>query len=215
MLRSYSRLILIPLLLFTAALLLIHTHPYDDHELRQLLLPDGCPAPCFMGIRLGVTTTDEAIAILEVSHWVDQYKYEPDVAMISIKWNANSPLWLTNGSDNSSSGARILISDGVVDSIGLDTNLTLGEIQLAFGRSAFQQVAVDNFEGHAYLFYSALYKDTGVVTNIFKTCEGAQAGGINFQDKLIISYFSQFPIEQDIAKVYDDSWSDLLHLSCT
>jgi hypothetical protein len=84
----------------------------------------------------------------------------------------------------------------------------------ACGRSAFQQAAANNFERHAYLFYSALYKDTGVVTNIFKACEGAQDGGINFQDKVIVSYFAQFPIEQDIAKAYDDSWSDLLRLSC-
>ncbi len=55
--------------MFTAALLVIRAQPYDDHDLRELLLPDGCPAPCFMGIRPGVTTAEEAMAILEASGW--------------------------------------------------------------------------------------------------------------------------------------------------
>ena len=63
MLHFYLRLILLLFALLTAALLLIHARPYDDHELRQLLLPDGCPAPCFMGIRPGVTKISETIDI--------------------------------------------------------------------------------------------------------------------------------------------------------
>ncbi len=51
--RFYLRLILIPIALFTLVLIVIHAQPYDDHELRELLLPEGCPAPCFMGIRSG------------------------------------------------------------------------------------------------------------------------------------------------------------------
>src|SRR5262249_36733781 len=69
--RLYLHLILLPLVIFTAALLLAHTQPLDDHELRELLLPEGCPAPCFMGIRPGVTTEDDAIAIIKASKWID------------------------------------------------------------------------------------------------------------------------------------------------
>jgi hypothetical protein len=35
--RFYLRLTLLPIVLFTAVLLVIHAQPYDDHELRQLL----------------------------------------------------------------------------------------------------------------------------------------------------------------------------------
>ena len=49
MIHLYVRLTLLPVLLLTVALLLIRAQPYDDHELRALLLPEGCPAPCFMG----------------------------------------------------------------------------------------------------------------------------------------------------------------------
>jgi hypothetical protein len=62
---AFLRLSLPLILLFTAALAVIRAQPYDDHELRELLLPAGCPAPCFMGIRPGVTTVEEAVKILE------------------------------------------------------------------------------------------------------------------------------------------------------
>lgn len=55
-------------LLFTVCIALIRAQPYDDSELRAFLTPpEGCPAPCFMGIRPGVTTMEEAIAVLEQS----------------------------------------------------------------------------------------------------------------------------------------------------
>ena len=59
--RFSLRFALLPLAFFTAVLLLIHAQPYDDHDLRQLLMPEGCPAPCFMGIRPGVTMVAEII----------------------------------------------------------------------------------------------------------------------------------------------------------
>jgi hypothetical protein len=44
----YLKLTFPLLLVFTAAILLIHLQPYDDSDLRAFLTPpDGCPAPCF------------------------------------------------------------------------------------------------------------------------------------------------------------------------
>ncbi len=58
-------------LLFAACIGIIRAQPYDDSELRAFLTPpSGCAMPCFMGIRPGVTTADEAIAILEAHEWV-------------------------------------------------------------------------------------------------------------------------------------------------
>src|SRR5882762_8583233 len=91
--RFYFRLILIPLALFTAALLLIHTQPYDDHDLRQLLLPEGCPAPCFMGIRPGVTTMDEAEQLLNENQWVNKITFASDT-YIAWTWNGKQPSWI-------------------------------------------------------------------------------------------------------------------------
>src|SRR5262245_3746891 len=95
MLRYYLHLILIPVLLFTAILILIHAQPYDDHELRELLLPEDCPAPCFMGIRPDVTTTDEALKTLENSGWATQITHEYSDT-ISWSWNGNQTKFLNS-----------------------------------------------------------------------------------------------------------------------
>ncbi len=86
---------LIPFVVFTAVLLLIHAQPYDDHGLRQLMLADDCAAPCFMGIRPGVTTRDEAIALLKASNWLkiepSKLKSEDITYPLLLKWNGNQP----------------------------------------------------------------------------------------------------------------------------
>ncbi|MBI1278944.1 MAG: hypothetical protein GC179_12520 [Anaerolineaceae bacterium] len=91
MLRFYLRPLLVLIALFTAVLLMIRAQPYDDHELRELLLPEGCPAPCFMGIRPGVTTIDEAIEMLEKSGRIKIVAHDPisdrDTSTLRLAWN--------------------------------------------------------------------------------------------------------------------------------
>jgi hypothetical protein len=59
-------------LLFAACIGIIRAQPYDNSDLSAFLTPpEGCPMPCFMGIRPGVTTVEEAIAILEAHEWID------------------------------------------------------------------------------------------------------------------------------------------------
>src|SRR5437868_2844239 len=87
--RFYLRLILTPFLLFSTALLLIFAQPYDDHELRQLLIPKGCPAPCFIGIRPGVTTMEETLAILKSNQWIGDIQQH--AGTIEWTWSEASP----------------------------------------------------------------------------------------------------------------------------
>jgi hypothetical protein len=97
MLRFYLYFAAIPLFILSAVLLLIHLQPYDDHELRQLLLPDNCPASCFMGIRPDVTPMNEAINILLASKWVTMQPTDlttsSDLFEIYFNWTGSqSPL---------------------------------------------------------------------------------------------------------------------------
>src|SRR4051812_45844003 len=92
--RFYLRIMLILIIVFTGALLLIHAQPYDDHELRELLLPEGCPAPCFMGIRPGVTTADEAIKILESSEWAASIDKQFMPSFVTWKASPKAAHWL-------------------------------------------------------------------------------------------------------------------------
>lgn len=167
MLRFYLRLTLIPIALFTAVLILIHTQPYDNHELHQLLLPEGCQAPCFMGIRPGVTTVDEAIKILDATGWVQQYSHEETI--IRIRWNDKSPEWL------SKLGYRynfIRIEEGVVSQFGVETNMLLGDMRLNLGQPLFQHISLEAFEGgNTLLFYAGIYPDKGIMMFIFRDCD--------------------------------------------
>ena len=62
--------------LFALPVLLIRAQPYDDSELRAFLTPpEGCPVPCFMGIRPGVTMYRDAMTILENHAWVTNLQF--------------------------------------------------------------------------------------------------------------------------------------------
>ncbi len=92
MTRFYAKMMLALLILFFAAAAVIRAQPYDDSELRAFLTPpEGCPAPCFMGIRPGVTTVEEAITILENSAQISKIEKtefnDQGYAYLTINWN--------------------------------------------------------------------------------------------------------------------------------
>ncbi len=69
--RYYLKVSVVTLLLLSIAMIIIRAQPYQENRaLRALLAPEGCEMPCFMGIRPGVTTVDEALALLENNDWV-------------------------------------------------------------------------------------------------------------------------------------------------
>ncbi|MBI1278946.1 MAG: hypothetical protein GC179_12530 [Anaerolineaceae bacterium] len=142
MLRFYLRLALIPIALFTIALILIHTQPYDDHELRELLLPEGCPAPCFMGIRPGITTKDEAMKLLASSGWVEMGDstslIENDNFPLTLKWNGKQAQ-LLNAEEGF--GLRVIFQRAspktvVQITFNLTTQVSLGDVYLLLGKPA-------------------------------------------------------------------------------
>lgn len=56
---------------FCALFAFLRLWPYTDHDLRLLVAPPACAAPCFMGIQPGLTTPDEAVTLLRQHDWVD------------------------------------------------------------------------------------------------------------------------------------------------
>lgn len=82
------------------SVLLIHAQSYNDSELRAFLTPpEGCPAPCFLGIRPGLTTAAEAITMLEAHEWIAgvQLEVNQDAPMqfiygrLNWNWRENAP----------------------------------------------------------------------------------------------------------------------------
>jgi hypothetical protein len=130
---------MIPLLVRSAALLtalaalpifLIRAQPYDDHHLREFLAaPDECPAPCFMGIRPGVTTVEEALLILQGHPWVSNQIESREFSRIVVVWGSSESSLI----DTESSG-RLSFAGGVIQNINFRTHITLGDLWAGFGQ---------------------------------------------------------------------------------
>jgi hypothetical protein len=208
--RLYLRLIVPLWILFTGALLLINIQPYDDHELRELLLPEGCPAPCFMCIRPGVTSVDEALNILKASGWVAQYEYEDDGASINITWNENSPTGLPHNGAHAS--ASLWTDKGLISQLNVETTLMLGSIQLGIGQSPFQHIALTDFDGRYFLSYSAVYPNKGINVSASRNCDEVQ-GNITYHDKVYLHY-ARLTIDANLPPTYYRSWVDVIHTAC-
>ena len=136
-----SKFALVLTVLLALPVLLIRAQPYDDHELRALLTPpEGCAAPCFMGIRPGETMAWEAIAMLESSERVsdvleDFGNTRPEVIdyqlppMLSIvDWYWNDARWFP-----SERHGALVMFDRQVSAINLYTNFALGDLLLTYG----------------------------------------------------------------------------------
>ncbi len=135
MTRFYLRFILIPVSIFTALLLLVHTQPYDDHNLKTWVMPDDCSAPCIMGIQPGITTMLEAVQILRKNTWISQViplSNEQRPSQIWWLWNENAPNFLKKGGRSSDGQISATLGDKV-GFVSFDTTLEMGDIPLVLG----------------------------------------------------------------------------------
>lgn len=128
--------------LFLAVIVFMRVQPVDLSDLRGLLVPPDCPAPCFMGIRPGVTTMDESLALLQGNGWVGQIKQSelvPGEPIIEWCWNEAHPVVFATAEGCLK---RIFPSDwpklrgvgGVVSSIEVPLNVHLSDAWLAMGK---------------------------------------------------------------------------------
>lgn len=126
-------------LLFTIPILLIHARPYNDTELRDFLTPpEGCTAPCFMGIKPGVTTVDEAIEILQAHEWVAEVASTAfnRLGMQRIEWRWRGDVSpLLEPDDIPRSGGRLIANEGVVQYVEFLTRIRTGEAWLMLGKA--------------------------------------------------------------------------------
>jgi hypothetical protein len=137
-----SRSVLWLTVLFLLPIALIRAQPYNNRELRSILVPShDCTVLCFMGIQPGVTTAQEAIRILENHEWVadiegaqSQEFWETLTApgfttpLVHWTWNDRPPTWL----DRERGGELWLVS-GQVRYVGVYTSFLLGDMLLTLG----------------------------------------------------------------------------------
>jgi hypothetical protein len=134
--RPLLKLTFLLILVFAVCIGLIRAQPYDDSELRAFLTPpDGCPMPCFMGIRPGVTTADEALAILETHEWVGEiYTFNNgmtgELDYMNWDWTGKQSNLIQAATDTYPNIGSLRITDGTVTDINVPTLISLGDIWL-------------------------------------------------------------------------------------
>lgn len=191
--RFYLKLAAVLLgLVFTIAAV-IRAQPYDDSELRAFLTPpEGCPAPCFMGIRPGVTTAEEALAILEAHEWVrediadDTFPSSGAGLNGRIWWRWDDPPAALLGSGYE---GYMFIRDEIVESITFWTNIKMGELRLTLGVPD-KLTIMKQYSGMTYSRYNVYYVDGNFGFLAVVTCPGQ----VVWQSHTMMQIYDVLPI---------------------
>ncbi len=118
--------------LLAAALGAMHAQPYDDGGFWASLnapecAPHGSSAPCFLGIRPGVTSGSQALDLLRALPWVATIR--ASAAQIEWTWNGQQPAFLRSVHND----ASIRLEDGIVHWIGVETAVRLADLKIVLG----------------------------------------------------------------------------------
>jgi hypothetical protein len=117
-------------LLLVALVGLIRAQPPDDANLQSFLSLDACALPCFMGIRPGLTNTQEAIRLLEQHEWVEKVTHHiwfggPNRSTYSWSWSGFQPALL-----NYTAPGVFTTNGNIVDMLQVSTMISLGDFWL-------------------------------------------------------------------------------------
>jgi hypothetical protein len=124
-------------LLFASMIGMVYALPGEDDSLTAFLAPpEGCPAPCWQGIRPGITSISDAIDILVEHPWIHHLiiteSYEArGGGFIGWAWNGQQPALI----DGRFRGV-MWVSDGIVRSVRIPTTITFGALWLRLHRPA-------------------------------------------------------------------------------
>ena len=200
----YLRCVSMSVVLFTALLTLIHIQPYDDSELREVLLPDGCPAPCFMGIRPGVTTVSEMQRILRASGWMSEIRMAPYARWIGVIWNERAPAWFSN--DNGGVGLLVAVSRRTVEEVHITTNLPLAQVQLLLGKPSLRYVNVfRGMGGSRYtpvLNYAAAYPARAMLVAVSQLCDRSNRLTLN-TPATVVRYYAAMDAQSGLLQAFE------------
>jgi hypothetical protein len=138
MLKALAPLLVLLTLMVSGIHAFAFDQPYFDGLRAFLLPPDHCPAPCFLGIRPGVTTRNEALALLQSQPSV---KYVRDNgATISWEWVPGAAYVKTAASATYNAWLAV-DQNHVVRSITVDGTAELGDVWIALGKPDREQIA--------------------------------------------------------------------------
>lgn len=173
-LRLTTKLALLVALFMAIPIALIRLQPYDDSELRAFLNPpEGCSAPCFMGIRPRVTSIDEAVRLLEAHSWAQSvtvdYIYLDATTRYPVQvyweWSGQQPSLINDAGNR----ALWLFSRDVV-SIDVDTRIAMGELILALGKPDNEHMDYSLDEAGCSFVYNGWYQPLDLTVMATDSC---------------------------------------------
>ncbi|RMF79981.1 MAG: hypothetical protein D6737_09655 [Chloroflexi bacterium] len=155
------RLSLLLSLLFTLFIGLIHARPHDEPALRQFLIPpDDCPAPCWEGIRPGVSTVDEALYILRNHPWVRDIEAGSGESYL-IHWNGSQPAFI-----DATQPGILSVQEAVVMRIRLPARVSFADVWLAFDAPSQGSYLCHRRVWPRPVVHFAAYPETGFVVRM-------------------------------------------------
>ncbi len=145
-------LLCITLTAMGAALIgVVRAQPLDESAVRAVFdAPPDCPAPCWQGIRVGMTSADEAYSLLFAHDWItDLYR---DDQRIVWRWSGAQPTLI-----DASSYGLISVERGTVIQLRVQTHARFGDVWITYAapndallvrplRAAYQIVRYDSLE---------------------------------------------------------------------
>jgi hypothetical protein len=119
---------------------------------------EGCPAPCFAGIRPGITSVDDAVDILKAHEWVAAVDVtDRQMLRVAIDWT-----WSGQQPDFITGEGHIELWNNTVQSISIPTRISYSDFLNAFGSP--QQAQLD------YLFHYLSYDSAGITARAEIVC---------------------------------------------
>ncbi|HVU11863.1 MAG TPA: hypothetical protein VHD90_11320 [Phototrophicaceae bacterium] len=211
---------LIPcLLLFTLAILMSRVQASHDSSLSDLLPTADCAAPCFLGIRPGVTSVDTGLQTLRASPLIrsvspmtwnpssgpSSHLYEVDFVPTFVSMQ-KAQMQLVTHPDS-----------GIIDSILLTgMGIQLSQIELAFGRP--ESSTLDESVHIGLVTYASFYPQYQMyIQTMMVLCapEGepfwAQRENLMIGIASSRQYAAQYAYYSDEARQNGDGWQQQLH----
>lgn len=162
MLRLYLRITFLMFIPLAIVPMLLRAQHYDDQSVRQLLLSEGCPAPCFLGIRPGITTATDAINLLRNSQWVqpETIAYNESDYGGGAVWSWNKQASPLLGKQQSSLVTTRQNGVQIVDLLHVYTQVASGDAYLTLGTSAYTATGDTGMHNEVYMAW--FYPDQGI-----------------------------------------------------
>jgi hypothetical protein len=140
--RLWLSLAALNFILIASVLTAARAQPFDDQALRDVLFTPECAPPCFLNIHPGVTTRDEALAILRAHPWVASVTTPSARNQIYWTWNGTQPAFLLNHELRNA----VSFLDGTISKIDLTLDETLGVALVTLGMpGAWNAITLEHF----------------------------------------------------------------------